>query len=124
MPGLNRNEEVTCKNCGIQTTKMNIVRHSTRFSAGTFTDLSFTNFSTKSWAKIKYHIAKKHSKATARVVNKSKICDQDFYSLHLLQEQKRKEHGAQRGSGAQIVDVAQLMGDVCDNRLKEELETC
>ena len=30
----------------------------------------------------------------------------------------------QRGSGAQSVDVAQLMRDVDDNGLKEELETC
>ena len=29
----------------------------------------------------------------------------------------------QRGSGHQSVDVAQLMGDVDDNSLKEELET-
>ena len=41
-----------------------------------------------------------------------------------MREHKRKEHGAQRGSGAQSVDVAQLMGDVYDNSLKEELETC
>ena len=36
----------------------------------------------------------------------------------------RKEHGAQRGSAAQSVDVKHLMGDVDDNSLKEELETC
>ena len=41
-----------------------------------------------------------------------------------MREHKRKEDGAQRVSGAQNVDVTQLMGDVDDNSLKEELETC
>ena len=36
----------------------------------------------------------------------------------------RKEHGAQRGSGAKSVVVAKLMGDVDDKRLNEELQTC
>ena len=63
-----------------------------------------------------YHIAKKQSEATARVVHKCKICGTNFHSFYLLREHKRKGHGAQRGSGAQNVDVAQLMED---NSLKE-----
>ena len=71
-----------------------------------------------------YDIAKKHSNATARVVHKCKLCDKDFHSFYILREHKRKEHGAQSGSGAESVDVAQLMGYVDDNCLKEELGTC
>ena len=39
-----------------------------------------------------------------------------------MREHRRKEHGPQRGSRAQSVDVAQPMGDVDDKSLKEELE--
>ena len=56
-----------------------------------------------------HHNAKKHSKASARVVQKSKICDKDLHSFYFLREHKRNEHGAQKGSGAQSVDGAQLM---------------
>ena len=70
------------------------------------------------------HIAKKNSKATARVVHERKISDKGFHSFHLLREHGRMEHGAQRGSSAQNIDVTQLMGDVDDSSLKEELETC
>ena len=71
-----------------------------------------------------YHMARKHSKETARVVNECKICDKDFHSLHFLPVYRRKEHGAQRGSEAQSVNVAQLIADVDDNCLEEEIETC
>ena len=71
---------------------------------------------------MKYHIVKKHSKAFAKVVQKCKICDKNYHSLYLLREHKWKEHGAQRGSAAQSVDVAQLMGDVHVDSCKEELE--
>ena len=71
-----------------------------------------------------YHNAKKQSKATARVFHKFKICDKDFQNLYILREHKRKEHGAQRDSGAQIVDFAHVVGDIDDNSLEEVLETC
>ena len=70
-----------------------------------------------------YHIAKKNFKATAKVILKCKICDKELHSFHNFRENKRKEHGAQRSSGDQSVDVAQLMADVDDNSLKEKLET-
>ena len=73
---------------------------------------------------MKYHIARRHSNATGRVVDKWKICHQDFHGFYKMRKHKRNEHGAQRSSGAQIVDVAHVMGDVDDDSLKEELETC
>ena len=41
-----------------------------------------------------------------------------------MREHKRREHGAQRGSGAQTVEVAHVMRDVDDKSLKEEMEKC
>ena len=41
-----------------------------------------------------------------------------------MQESRRKEHGAQRGSGSPIVHVTQLMGDVDENGVKPEIKTC
>ena len=72
----------------------------------------------------KYHTVKRHSKATARVVREFKICDKDFHSFHFLRGHKQKKHGEQRGSVAQNVDALQLMGNVEDNSLQKELETC
>ena len=90
-----------------------------RFSGGALYCTKFSNFSTKSRAEMSYHIAKKHSKATARFGYKCKVCDKDIHSFYNLQEHKRKEHGAQRGSGVQNIDVAHVIGDVDDNSLKE-----
>ena len=73
---------------------------------------------------MQYHIAKKHSKATARTVHKLKICDKHLQSFYNLQEHERRDHGAERGSRAQNADVARVMGDVDDNSWKEEHETC
>ena len=35
MPCLNRNEKVTCENCGVPITKYHLARHNKRCSAGT-----------------------------------------------------------------------------------------
>ena len=121
MPYLNHNEKASCENCGTQTTQFNLARHRKRCSVVSTICSSCTNFSTKSRAEMNYRLARKHSKPTAR---KCKISDKDFNSFYKLPEQKRKEHGAWRGTGAQSVDVAQLMGDVDDNSLKEKVETC
>ena len=48
----------------------------------------------------------------------------DFRSFSFLREHKRTEHGTKTGSGAQIVDVTQLMGEVDDKNLKMEPQTC
>ena len=124
MPFLKRNEKVNCKNCGTQTTRLNLARHRKKCSAGSLKCSSCTNFSTKSRAERNDHIAKKHSEETARVVNECRISDKYFDSFYNLQEHKWKEHGGQRVSGSQSVDVAHFMGDVDDISLMEELETC
>ena len=82
------------------------------------------NFSTKFPAEMNSNNAKKYSKATACVVQKCQICDQDFQSFFLFRDHKWKEHGAQRGSAAQSADVAKNMGYSDQKSLKEELKTC
>ena len=78
MPGLNCDEEVTCENCRTQATKKNIVRYKTRCSVGSHTFPSGTNFSKNSRDKMDYHVAKEHTKSTARAVQKCKICEKTF----------------------------------------------
>ena len=124
MPSLIRKEKIACEICGSQTTRNNFVRHKKKWSAGALYCTKLPIFSTKCWAQVNYLIAKKHRKPTARVLQKCKICNKDFHSFYLLREHKRKKHGTQRGSWAQSVDVAQLIGDVDGNSLKEELNTC
>ena len=72
-------------------------------------------------ADLNYHIARKRSRATTRAAFICKVCDKTFCSFYLLREHKRKELGAESGSGAQNFDVTQLMGDIDDNGLREEL---
>ena len=100
MPFLNRNEKVTCENCGAQITKPSLAGHKKSCSAGTLFCAQCSNLSTNSRAEMNYHIVKKHSKATARVVHKCKMCVKDCHKLYNLREHKRKQHGAQRGSRA------------------------
>ena len=50
--------------------------------------------------------------------------DKDYHNFYLFQIQKRKEHRAPRGPGAQILDVMQLMAKVADISLKNEQERC
>ena len=73
---------------------------------------------------MKYHIAKKQSKATVSVSHNCRNCDKDFHSFYLSWEHKPKEHGAERSSGAQNDVVEHVLGNVDDNSLKEELGTC
>ena len=108
MCSLNCNEEVKFENCGTQTPRLNLERHKERWSAGSITCSSCTNVSRNSRLEMIYHNAKKHSKATARVVHKCKIWHKGFLCFHNLREHKRKEHGAQRCWGAQNVDVAHI----------------
>ena len=63
MPSLNRNEKITCENCGVQITKLNLARHKKSCSAGTLYCTQCPNFSTKSRDDLNYHIATQHSAA-------------------------------------------------------------
>ena len=124
MPSLNRNEKVTCENCGTQTTKLNLARHKKRCSVGTLYCTQCPNFSTKSLNDLNYHIAKKQSAPKLDVTFKCKLCYQECPGLYALRQHRNTQHGMQIGSGTRDVDVEHIVGDVEDHRLREELRSC
>ena len=84
MPSLNRNEKVTCENCGTQTTKVNFARHQKRCSVATLYCTHWPNFSTKSQNDLNYHIAKKHSAPKPEISFKCKLCYAEFPGFYAL----------------------------------------
>ena len=124
MPSLRRKEKITCENCGTQTTRNNIVRRKKSCSFGIFFCTQYPNFSTKSQKDLKYHVAKKHSAPKLDVTFKCKLCYEEFPGLYALRQHRNTQHGMQIGSGTRNVDVEHIVGDVEDERLREELRSC
>ena len=124
MPSLNRYEKVTCENCGTQTTKLNRARHKKSCSAGTLHCSQCPNFFTKSQNALNYHIAKKHSIPKPDITFKCKLCYAEFPGFYALRQHKNTQHGPQMGFGATNIDVEDIVGDVDDQSLREELESC
>ena len=110
MPPLNSNEHESCENCGSQTWPC--ASQKKRFSAEALAYSSCTNLSAKSRIHMKYHFAKKYPLASVRAVHKSKVSDEEVYSVYLLRYHKRNEHGAQRRSSLQDVYVTQFLENV------------
>ena len=124
MPSLNRNEKVTCQNCGVQITKPNPARHKKSCSAGTLYCTQCPNFSTLSQDDLNYHIAKQHSAAGASKTYKCNLWYAEFPGFYALRQHKNTQHGTQIGFGAGNIDVEDIVGDVDDRRLREELQSC
>ena len=82
------------------------------------------NFSTKSQSGLNYHIAKKHSAPKPDNTFKFKLCYQEFPGFYALRQHGNTQHGMQIGSGTKEVDVEHIVGDVGDQRLREELRSC
>ena len=122
MPCLNRHEKVTCENCGTKTTKLNLARHKKSCSTGTLYCTQCPNFSTKSQNDLNYHIAKKHSAPKLDI--RCKLCHQGFPGFYVLRQPRNTQHGMQIGSRSRDVDVEHRLGDVEDQRLREELRSC
>ena len=78
MPSVNCNEKVNYGNCGTQFILLKNAPHKKRCPAGSPACPSCTTFATKTRAEINYHIAEKHSKATAWVVRRCILCVEDF----------------------------------------------
>ena len=93
-PSLTQKEKFTCEIFGTQTTRNNTVCQKEKCSIGTRTCPPCINFSTKSRAEMKHHIAKTHSTATTRVLHLCKLFYKDFYSFYLLRNicGKNMEH--------------------------------
>ena len=124
MPSLNRNEKITCENCGNQTTRNNILRHKKRCSVGTLYCTQCPNFSTKSRNDLNYHIAKKHSAPKPYIYLNCKLCYAEFPGFYALRQHRNTQHGMQIGSGTRDVDVEHIVGDVENHSLREELRSC
>ena len=124
MPSLNRNEKVTCDNCGTQTTKLNLARHKKWCSVGTMYCTQCPNFSAQSQSDLYYHIAKKHSAPKPDVTFKCKLCYQEFPEFYSLRQPRNTQQGTQTGLRASNIEVVEIVGDVDDQRLREDLESC
>ena len=124
MPSLIRKEKTTCKNCGTQTTRNNIVRHKKRCSAETLYCTECPNFCIKSQSGLNYKTAKKPSAPKPDITFKCKLCNQEFPGFYALREHRNTQHGMQIGSGTSDVNVEHILGDVEDNNLREELRSC
>ena len=124
MPSLIRKEKITCENCGTQTTRNNIVRRKKRCSAGTLYCTQGPNFSTLSQDDLNYHIAKQHSVAGPSKTYKCKLCHAEFSGFYALRQHKNTKHGTQIGFGASNIDVEDIVGNVDDQSLREELQSC
>ena len=124
MPSLNRYEKVTCENCGTQITKLILARHKKSCSAGTLHCSQCSNFFTKSENPLNYRIAKKHSVPKPDITFKCKLCFAEFPGFYALRQHRNTQHGSQMGFGANNIDVEDIVGDVDDQSLREELESC
>ena len=124
MPSLNRNKKVTCENCGVQITKLNLARHKKSCSAGTLYCPKCPNFFTKSRDDLNYHIAKKHSVPRPSITYKCKLCYPEFPGFYAIRQHKNIQNGTQVGFRANNIDVGDIVGDVDDQNLREQLESC
>ena len=82
------------------------------------------NFSAKSRDDINSHFAKKHSVPRPPITNKCKQCQAEFPGFYVLRQHKNTQHGTQIGFGASNIVVEDIVGDVDDQSLREELESC
>ena len=81
-------------------------------------------FFTKSREDLNYHTAKQHSVAGPSKTYKCKLCHAEFPGFYAVRQHKNTQHGTQIGFGASNIDVEDIVGDVDDQRLREELQTC
>ena len=124
MPSLNRNQKVTCDNCGTQNTKLNLARHEKNCSACILFCTQCPNFSTKFQNDLNYRIAKKHSAPKPDVTFKCTLCYQEFPGLHALLQHRNTPNALQIGSGTKDLDVEHLLGNVEDHRFGKNLRSC
>ena len=122
MPTLYRYDKVKCEDCGTQITKLNLARNKKRCSAGTLYCTQCPNFSTLSQDDFIYHVAKKHNVPKPSITYKCKLCHAEFPGFY--RQPKNYQHGTQFGFGANNIDVGDIVGDVDDQSLREELESC
>ena len=82
------------------------------------------NFSTKTRDDLNYRIAKKYSAPRPSITYKRKLCHAEFTGFYALRQHKNTQHRTQTGLGASDVNVEDIVGDVDDQSLREEMESC
>ena len=121
---MDRNVKCSCENCGTLVKKKNLSRHKSRCSGGTLYCTQCPNFSIESTDDLSYHIAKQHSAARPSKTYKCKTCYAEFPGFNALRQHKNTQHGTQIGFGQSNIDVDDIVGDVDDQSLREELQSC
>ena len=82
------------------------------------------NFPTLSQDVLNDHIAKKHSVPRPSITCNCKLCHADFPGFYALPQHKNTQNVTQIGFGASNIDVEDIVGDVDDQNLREEMESC
>ena len=83
-----------------------------------------SHFFTKSRDDLNYHIAKQHNTAGPSITYNCKLCHAEFPGFYALRQHKNTQHGTQNRFGASNIDVEDVVGDVDDQSLREELQSC
>ena len=73
---------------------------------------------------LNYHIAKKHSVRRPSITYKCKLCHAEFTDFYALRQHKNTQDGTEIGFGANNIDAEDLDGDVDNQNLREEMESC
>ena len=124
MPSLIRREKIAFEHCGTGFIRINLSCHKKTFTFGTFFCTQCPNLSTLSQDDLNYHVAKKHSVRRSSITYKCTLCDAEFPSFYALRQHKNNQHGPQTGIGASNMDMEDIVGDVGDQSLREEFESC
>ena len=125
LPSLNQKKKVTCENCGNQTTEPNLVRHKKNCSAGTsLYSTQCPNFSAKSRDDLSYQTVKNYNVPGPPLTYKCKQCQAEFTGFYALRQHKNTQHGTKIWFGASNFNVEDIVGEVDDQSLREELESC
>ena len=69
-------------------------------------------------------LPKQHSVAGPSKTYKCKLCHAEFPGFYVLRQHKNTQHGRQIGFGASNIHVQTMVGDVDDQSLREELQSC
>ena len=67
---------------------------------------------------------KKHSSPRPSITYKCKLCHAEFADFYALHQQRKTQHGTEVGFGASNIDAEDIVGDVDDQSLREDLESC
>ena len=124
MPSLKRDLEVTCENCGTQTTSLDLALQRKSCSAGNLYCIQCPNFSTKSKTDLNYHIAKQHSAAGPKNDHTFKEYSIEFPSFYSVRHHKQRYYTAGTISSGKEVDMQSLANAGDDKSWEEELHSC